>query len=261
MIHRLIKVTPKLYRGSAPSPTDVLWLKNEFKIKKIISLDKLTGNKIDRTCKILGIEHIMLPLEPDHFNMNSSLLNFLKHDIKKLLLENGPTYVHCAAGKDRTGFVIALLQCKYLGKTPDQAIEEAKSLGFGQDVDPKLTNTFEKIIRKCKPIKNKDENDADIVSNEREYISDNRDSFLDEGHQGSFAPYTNVTRQNPQDALYNFVNDQSPTRENYKTDWEDKKKQIEDNNSENIPLIGIYNNDAGMYGAGPVFPAGGFLSD
>jgi protein tyrosine/serine phosphatase len=259
MINRFRQVTPFLFRGSAPSATDVLRLKNEFGINKIVSLDRLAGNRINRPCKILGIKHIMLPIDIDH--LNESLINFLKHDIKDLLLSDGPTYVHCAEGKDRTGLAVALLQCKYFGKDPETAIEEAKSLGFGLRVDPKIIHTFEKLIRKCKPDKKtNDSNDgADIVSNEREYISDNRDSFLDEGHQGSFAPYLSQTRQNPQDALYNFVMDQSPTRENYES-----YKSIKEHNTQEddaIPMVGIYNNDAGMYGAGPVFPAGGFISE
>jgi hypothetical protein len=257
MIQRLRQVTKGLFRGSAPSTTDVLRLKNEFSINKIVSLDRLSGNRINRPCKILGIKHIILPIDID--NLNESLINFLKHDIKDLLLSDGPTYVHCAEGKDRTGLAVALLQCKYFDKDPEAAIEEAKSLGFGLRVDPKIIHIFEKLIRKCKPSKNPDDsNSADIVSNEREYIGDNRDSFLDEGHQGSFAPYLSQTRQNPQDALYNFVMEQSPTRENY----ESYKSIKEHNNQEDaIPMVGIYNNDAGMYGAGPVFPSGGFISE
>ena len=142
MIHRLRKVTKGLYRGSAPSATDVLRLKNEFGINKIVSLDRLAGNRINRPCKILGIKHIILPIDID--NLNESLINFLKHDIKDLLLSDGPTYVHCAEGKDRTGLAVALLQCKYFGKNPEDAIEEAKSLGFGLRVDPKVIHTFEK---------------------------------------------------------------------------------------------------------------------
>ena len=100
MINRFRQVTPFLFRGSAPSATDVLRLKNEFGINKIVSLDRLAGNRINRPCKILGIKHIMLPIDIDH--LNESLINFLKHDIKDLLLSDGPTYVHCAEGKDRT---------------------------------------------------------------------------------------------------------------------------------------------------------------
>ena len=85
MIHRLRKVTKDLYRGSAPSPKDVQWLKEELGIKKIVSLDKMASDKINRACKLLGIEHVSLPIEMDNFKQ--SLLKFLSHDLKKLFLE------------------------------------------------------------------------------------------------------------------------------------------------------------------------------
>jgi hypothetical protein len=258
MIHRLRKVTDELYRGSAPSPQDVAALKENLGIKKIVSLDENCGKRIDRACKLLGIKHIMCPINIQ--NVKQDLIKFLKHDLKKLFLEGGPTYVHCAEGKDRTGLAVALVQCKFLGKTPEEAIEEAKSLGFGLNAPPKPIHLFEKIIESCKP--EKDSNSADIVSNEREYISDNRDSFLDEGHQGSFAPYLNETKQNPQDALYNFVMEQNPTRENYHHGKPIKEYDPEaDEIPEGVPAVGVYDNDAGGRGFGPTENPGGFIYD
>lgn len=251
MIHRLKKITNGLYRGSAPSPKDVLWLKETFGIKKIVSLDEKTGNSIDRTCQMLNINHVMVPID----GTRESLLNLFSHDFKQLLLDNGPTYLHCLHGKDRTGLVSALFKCKYMGVSPEKAIKEAKSLGFGIGVNPSFVNLCEKIIRNCKP--SKDVNNADIVSNEREYKGDSRDSFLDEGHQGSFAPFLDQTRQSPIDAVYNNINDQSPTRENY-----NPNKPIKEHQSEGeIPQVGVFNNDAGARGFGPTENYGGFFYD
>lgn len=256
MIQRLRKVTDNLFRGGSPSPKDVEILKENLGIKKIVSLDEKAAKRIERVCKLLGIKQIVLPIEMGDFK--KSLAKFLHHDLKKLLLSDGPTFVHCAAGKDRTGLAVAMLQCKYLGMHPEDAIQEAKSLGFGLDVDPKIINVFEKLIRSCKP--NKDENKADIVSNEREYIGDNRDSFLDEGHQGSFAPYLSRTRQSPEDSVYNFVMDQTPTRQNYQSGKSIKEHKSEEDDV--VPLVGVYNNDAGVRGFGPVEPnPGGFIYD
>lgn len=252
MIQRLKKVTDGLYRGSAPSSKDVLWLKEKLDINKIVSLDEISGNKIDRICKILHIQHIMLPIDASR----RSLLNFFSHDLKKLLLNNGPTYLHCQQGKDRTGLVIALFKCKYMGIDPESAIKEAKELGFGINVNPKITNLYEKLIRSCN-LSFKDRNNADIVSNEREYKGDNRDSFLDEGHQGSFAPYLDKTKQYPMDAVYNYIDEQSPTRENYHSN-----KLIQIHQIENvIPQVGVFNNDAGGRGFGPTENYSGFFYD
>jgi len=256
MIHRLRQVADGLYRGSAPSPKDVLWLKQNLGINKIVSLDEKTGEKIDRACKMLKIKH-----EKAYVNMDrKSLTNLLKHNLKKLLLDGGPTFFHCEQGKDRTGLAAALFKCKYMGVKPEEAIQEAKSLGFGIGVDPKIVALYEKLIRGCKPAE--DVNNVDIVSNEREYISDNRSSFLDEGHQGSFAPYLSKTRQYPYDAVYNYINEQSPTRENYQSTWSDKKQEQEADEDGDVPLVGQYDSNAGGRGFGPVEPnPGGFIND
>lgn len=253
MIHRFRPVIPGvLYRGSAPNPKDVLELKDKLGIKKIVSLDKEAGEKISRACKMLGIDQVKLYIEHDR----KSLYHFISQNMKKLFLEGGPTYVHCLHGKDRTGLACAIVKCKFLGVSPDQAIKEAKSLGFGIGVDPSTVHRFEKIIRHCKP--EKDTNNADIVSNEREYIGDNRDSFLDEGHQGSFAPYLSQTRQDPVDSVYQHINDQSPTRQNYPDTslfrYNPEKGSV-------VPNVGEFDNDAGQRGFGPSENYNGFFSE
>lgn len=251
MIQRLKKITDGLYRGSAPSPKEVLWLKETLKINKIVSLDRETGDKIERACDMLGIKHIKTYIDAN----KSSLINLFQHDLKELLLDDGPTYIHCHHGKDRTGLLAAVFKVKYMGMSPEKAIREAKSLGFGIGVNPEWVKLYEKIIRTCKP--EKDSNDADIVSNVREHVGDNKDSYLDQGNQGSFAPYLSKTREYPVDSVYNSINDQSPTRENY-----DPNKPIKEHDQQDvIPQVGVFNNDAGGRGFGPVENAGGFFYD
>jgi hypothetical protein len=253
MIIRFRPVIPGiLYRGSAPTPRDVLELKDKLGIKKIISLDKNAGEKISRTCKMLGINRVKLYIDHNR----KSLYHFLSQDIKKLFLQDGPTFIHCQQGKDRTGLASALVKCKFLGVDPEKAIQEAKSLGFGIGLPEKTVKTFEKIIRHCKP--EKDINNADIVSLEREYKSDPRDSFLDEAHQGSFAPHLDPTKQYPMDAVYPYINDQSPTRQNYPDTslfWHDPEK------GNVIPNVGEFDNDAGQRGFGPTENYNGFFSE
>lgn len=209
MIDRFLPVAKGLFRGSAPTRLDVVSLKNKYGINKIVSLDQESGDKIKDTVKKLGIEHIIIPLT---FN-SVTLLKLLDYDLEDLLIKDGPTFVHCYHGKDRTGLVCALFECKYLGDDPEDAIANAKDIGMGVGLNPKVTKFYEKIIRSCKS--NKDINDADIVSISREPTGDNRDSYLDQAQQGSFAPYLSKTRQMPMDSVYNPINDQSPTRENY----------------------------------------------
>jgi len=252
MIHRFLKVDDGIYRGSSPDVSDVKRLKDDFGIRKIISLDRKSGEKIDRACKLLDIEHVKIYIES-----RSDLLKLLNYNIKDLLTKGGPVFFHCKYGKDRTGLLAALYEVKYMGVPPNKAIERAKSFGFGIGVPKNISNLYEKIILSCRPALKQDENKADIVSNEREYIGDNRDSFLDEGHQGSFAPYLDHTKKAPMDMLYNSINDQSPTRDNYKR-TENEDKNTPDDKTE-IPQVGIYNNDAGVVGTGWCLSPGGFI--
>lgn len=253
MIRRFRAVIPGvLYRGSAPSPQDVLELKDKLGIKKIVSLDKAAGERIDRACKMLGIKQVKMYIE----DFRRDTMRLLSQDLKKLFLEGGPTFVHCHEGKDRTGLVSAIIKCKYLGMDPEKAIEEAKSLGFGVGIPPKMTHLYEKIIRSCKP--SKDENSADIVSMEREYAGDNRDSFLDEAQRGSFAPFLDHTRQNPMDALYTYINDQSPTRQNYP---DTSLFRYDPEKGDAVPNVGEFDNDAGQRGFGPTENYNGFFSE
>lgn len=253
MINRFKQVTLEIYRGSAPEPKDVIWLHENFNINKIVSLDEESGEVIDKICKRLNIKQVKIYLD---FSL-SSLLNLLSYDLKNLLEVGGPTFVHCHEGKDRTGLLIALYKCKYLNMNPEDAIKEAESLGFGIGVDPKVTELYKKIIRSTK--ENQDSNNADIVSNERDYKSDHRNSFLQEADRSSFAPYQSGTKQAPMDFVYNSVNEQYSTRKNYKTKNDDK--YINTLPTYVTPQIGLRDPSAGIGGAGPSENFGAFISD
>lgn len=254
MIRRFIKINDNLYRGSAPSVKDVIKLHKDFGINKIISLDRYSGVLINEICDKLGIDHYIIPLD----GSRKSLFGLLRHNLYSLLMDNGPTFVHCAQGKDRTGFLIALFKCMYMGYSYQKAIKEAESLGFGVGVDPSIIKLYKKVISKA--YKNLDNSSAeDIVFNQRSYKSnlDGRGSYLDQATQGSFAPFVSKTRQYPYDNPYNDLYHQSPTRTNYKAinPYIDKEESID------APLVGIYNNMAGIYGFGPSLNVGGFIND
>ena len=238
MIERFQKVIKDLYRGGAPSIQDVKDLKDNYKINKIVSLDKYSGESISRICKLLNINHIKVYID----GSRKSLLNCFKHDIKKLLLDDGPTFLHCAAGKDRTGMLIAVFKCKYLNEDPEDAIKEAEDLGFGIGVDEKYIDMFKSIIRNSK-LKS-DVNNLDIANNVRDNV------FMTEPYETSFAVPTNQSKDyySPEGTQYGYnpVNDQS------------KDKSLKTKYTNKFPLNnGVYNNNTVMQGLGPSENIGG----
>lgn len=245
MIKRFRKITDGLYRGSAPSVKDVIKLHKFYGVKKIVSLDEVSGNNIDRICKLLGIEHIQIPVD----GTKLSLIKLLSHNLKDLLLSGGPTFVHCKEGKDRTGFVSALFKCKYMGANLRDALDEAKRMGFGVNENPEFIHMLESTLHKLCG----DSNSADIVENEREYMQDGHSSALDHADRGSFSPYLDKLKQYPFDAVYNDEYDQYPTRENMSKD----PVKIPDPVGE-VPLVGMFDTAPGGKGSGFVEPGGGF---
>lgn len=257
MINNFHKVTNGLYRGSAPSKEDVYTLKHKYGINKIVSLDYKAGKNIENVCKKLHIKHIMLPL-----NANQNVLNnLLNINLYNLLINNGPTFIHCIHGKDCTGLVIAMFKCKYMNMSYKNALKEAELFGFMVGVEPSFQHLYKKTLRQyCLHNYKKDNNSVDdgntIVSLTREDKSDPRDSFLDEATRSSFSPYLSKERQYPFDQVYSPLVEQSQTRENYNADI-----TINDDEKHDVPLIGQYDNAAGLKGIGPVENYGGFIVD
>ena len=255
MIKRFIKVNDNLYRGSAPTVEDVINLHKHFNIQKIVSLDAMAGAKINRIAKLLNIDHIIIPIDNDKIEPIVKLTSYNLYD---LLIKNGPTYVHCLEGKDRTGTVIAMFKCKFMHVSCNEAINEAKLIGFGIGLLPQVKKFYEKIIRLyCECEDDADENNADIVDNTRAPNSDWRGSVLDEADMKSFAPFFDTTRQYPYNSVYDYKYDQYPTRDNV-----DLEKITENPGREtDVPLVGLYDNDSGMKGIGPVDMGGGWVNN
>ena len=264
MIHNFSKIDDNIYRGSAPTVEDVVNLHKKYGIRKIISLDLNSGKKINRICKLLHIKHVNLPINGD----KKTMIDFLNHDIRDLLENNKPSYIHCLHGKDRTGLAVALYKVKCKGMDPDDAIEEANKFGFGIGVDPYFVNLYKKIIYSAslnKKDKKIDNNNLSIVDNERNnapasqdnLVGDLTESVLDEGNPSSFAPFMTTERIYPFNPTgNNYVYDMYPTRNNY--DLSDINKEEKDFKNE-IPAVGLWDNSV-IKGVGPVDLGNGFVN-
>lgn len=245
MIQRFLKVNDNIYRGSAPSVDDVVWMKENLGINKIISLDEISGKNIDKICKMLGIKHIIIPLN----HKASSFFNLFKYNIKDLLEKDGPTFVHCLHGKDRTSVLVAIYKTRYLGVPYKTVLREAEKIGMGLGCTAQYFNLLKKIIKASS--KQKDINDANY--SEINIVDNVRDELVEmEAHKPlSLAPYADPTKH----PVYNSNYDQSGIRGDV------DPGAIKENINVNIsaPQVGLFNNDSGIRGVGPVEIPGGFV--
>lgn len=142
MLNRFRKVSNELYRSSAPTPDDVIWLHKKIGIERIISLDELSANRIKLVCELLKIEHITLPID----YTKSSLIKFLLN-IEELFNSDKKTLIHCHFGRDRTGLAVAIYRCKIDGWSAEKAIKEAHSLDFCSELPKEIEKLYISIIK------------------------------------------------------------------------------------------------------------------
>jgi len=132
-ITRFGEVSPGLYRGGRPGEEDVAALR-DMGIKTILDLEGgLFAAETDAVRQERGwaeaagidFEHVPLsPLRAPRPARVEEALAVMADPARR------PVFVHCHAGVDRTGFVVAAYRVKVEGWTPEKAYEEMARLGF-----------------------------------------------------------------------------------------------------------------------------------
>lgn len=118
------QVSPDLYRGAQPDRRGMKELER-IGIKTVINLRKLHTDRDEMEGTSLRSEHIpMTAMFPE----NAQVVRFLRIVAKK---ENGPFFVHCLHGSDRTGTMVAFYRIVFQGWTKKRAIAEMTEGGFG----------------------------------------------------------------------------------------------------------------------------------
>lgn len=141
---QFVQVAPGILRGGAPSPEEVRILKDVWHVKKIVSLDEESGRAITDVCKELQIEHLIIDIDISIYRITPKL-NYLKRNIRTIMMSNPVVYIHCFRGMDRTGLAIALYR-RAMGWSCEAAMREAKSLGFGTGIPVKLRDLYTSFI-------------------------------------------------------------------------------------------------------------------
>ena len=124
------QINERLFRGGQPKKGGLKKLSG-LGIKTIINL-RGEGEEIndqEAEAKELGLRYFNVPM--------SNLGRPTEEQVSRALAiienpENGPVFVHCKLGADRTGAVIAVYRIKHDGWTAEQALEEANRCGMGR---------------------------------------------------------------------------------------------------------------------------------
>jgi protein tyrosine/serine phosphatase len=97
------RITPSLYRGSAPCPDEVSALK-ELGVRTIIDFRMRHSHAEERAAEQAGIEYIHMPLgywSPSKASIDKALSVLTDPN-------RGSIYMHCRQGADRTGTIAAI---------------------------------------------------------------------------------------------------------------------------------------------------------
>jgi protein tyrosine/serine phosphatase len=119
-------VNQNYYRGSQPKRADFIALK-KLGIKTVIDLQEKGKEKEADWVRDAGMQYFKIPLSTSRSATAGQTEYFLK------LVSNPdhwPVYVHCAAGKHRTGEMTAIYRMTRDSWTADQAYKEMKQYGF-----------------------------------------------------------------------------------------------------------------------------------
>ncbi len=140
-IENFEQVAPGVYRGASPGPKGVAYLK-KMGFKTILNLEarKSVIKKEKAAAEKYGIRWESYPI---------TLFTLPKDDTLDWMLDlmadtqNHPIFVHCRAGRDRTGMMIGLYRAEVQKWDPAHAWQEMLDKGFRRFYFP-LTRIFER---------------------------------------------------------------------------------------------------------------------
>jgi protein tyrosine phosphatase (PTP) superfamily phosphohydrolase (DUF442 family) len=127
-IRRFAEICPGLARGGEPSEADLQYLHDKG-YKTVVSF---LDNQAESVFVVKsGMKYVNIPMHSNMFSAQppteSQVRQFLS--IVKDSTQ-APVFIHCHAGKDRTGAMSAIYRMEVCGWTKDEAIEEMRAFGF-----------------------------------------------------------------------------------------------------------------------------------
>ncbi|MCI0617406.1 dual specificity protein phosphatase family protein [bacterium] len=143
------RIDDHYYRGAQPQNRDY----QDLATLGIRSVITLTSDDTDPNEKTMvektGMRYYQISMDSKIPPTPLQLAEFLQIVNDR---DNQPVYVHCAAGKHRTGVMTAAYRLSHYGWTADQAYKEMQQYKFGLSLfHPKLKNFIYDYYKKLAP--------------------------------------------------------------------------------------------------------------
>ena len=127
-IRRFAEIRPGLARGGKPSEEGLRYLRDRG-YRTIVSF--LTSESESARVVRSGMQYVHIPIRSGLFSAQPPT----EEQVRQFFSVVGdssryPIFMHCHAGKDRTGAMSAIYRMKVCGWTADEAVEEMRAFGF-----------------------------------------------------------------------------------------------------------------------------------
>jgi protein tyrosine/serine phosphatase len=124
-------VDGRLWRGSQPDPSGFRALR-DLGVRTVVSLRDDDEDAERRIVESLGMAFVNIPVTMKPFGMSGDVPSNAIARFFSLVDNpaNGPVFLHCRRGADRTGTFVALYRVVRQGWDIDRAYDEARALGM-----------------------------------------------------------------------------------------------------------------------------------
>jgi len=137
------RVDGKLLRGAEPSGRH--WREiNDLGVRSVVSLQREEPSEAPQASRF-GMNTLHLSITDNTAPTMSQVKAFLDFATQA---QNQPVYVHCRAGKGRTGVMVAAYRMAVSGWSPAAAIGEAKAMGMRMPSQEQLLRDFADALRR-----------------------------------------------------------------------------------------------------------------
>ena len=148
------KVQDHLYRGGQPETCAELDYLRSLGVRRIVKLNDrgLAQDEAEKSAAArLGLEVLSWPFDASTIGTPASCPD-VREALDALRAGDAPVFVHCTAGKDRTGYLIGLYERLVLRKAAPDVLEELRRYGHRgarAAVFPQISRELRKELPAC----------------------------------------------------------------------------------------------------------------